>query len=362
MSNTPRFLFLTKRRTEHYGATKSSGLYNSAAQVVQMLAAMGCTTWLVDVVDGNDIDREIARTKATNVILEAFWVTPDKLRELVGLHPKVQFLVRNHSKTPFGSTEGIISGWMAEYALINNVTVAPNSLAVVDEMKLALDLPSLYLPNVYDKTSIDRSLLHRIERWVRLHGCQSSPKPWIPGLLRVGVFGVPRVLKNVAVQALAAIAYARENGLRLQFHINSSRLNEGQGQAIVKSIRSIFAAAEDVADLVEHDWLDRKEFLLLVARMDVVMQVSYTETFNIVLADACLVGTPVIGSADIEWLPRCLVADCNDFRSIAGRINFVLGHRRDDVSEIAQEALDRWTVDAGIRWTEYAEQAGLSRA
>ena len=66
----------------------------------------------VQVVDNNDIDREIVKFQPTVVIIEAFWVVPDKFDILKILHPKVVLVVRNHSEIPFLANEGVAFEWL----------------------------------------------------------------------------------------------------------------------------------------------------------------------------------------------------------------------------------------------------------
>src|SRR6185503_21204160 len=112
------------------------------------------------------------------------------------------------------------------------------------------------------------------------------------GYLDVGCFGAVRPLKNVVTQALAAIVAARRLGLRLNFHINGGRI-EGGGSPAMRNLEALFAATPD-AELMSHGWTDHESFRTLVARMDVVSQVSFSETFNIVCADAASQGVPIV--------------------------------------------------------------------
>ena len=119
-------------------------------------------------------------------------------------------------------------------------------------------------------------------------------------VIRIGCFGAVRPLKNHLTQAVAAVAFARSLGKRLEFHVNGTRV-EGSGEPVLKNLRAMFGGAHD-ARLVEHGWLDREDFLKLVGEMDAVMQVSFTETFNIVGADAAAAGVPLIASGEVPWL------------------------------------------------------------
>ena len=91
-----------------YGIT--SGLYNSASFIVDFLQNHGVNSKLVSVVDGNSIDKEVTKF---NPVLEALWVTPDKLQELINIkrHKERRWVIRIHSKAPFLSNEGVATAF-----------------------------------------------------------------------------------------------------------------------------------------------------------------------------------------------------------------------------------------------------------
>jgi len=76
--------------------------------------------------------------------------------------------------------------------------------------------------------------------------------------------------------------------------------------------------------LVEHGWLPHSEFLELVASMDVMLQVSFSETFNIVSADAVVQKVPIVVSEEIFWASSFAVADFNSSEDICEKINQVM--------------------------------------
>ena len=55
-------------------------------------------------------------------------------------------------------------------------------------------------------------------------------------------------------------------------------------------------------ELVEYDWLTHDDFIDVVQSMDLGMQVSFTETFNIVTADFVNNNIPVVVSKEIPWV------------------------------------------------------------
>ena len=70
----------------------SSGLSNSAQFVCDALNKTGLIEAEVcQVEDNNRIDREVTRFRPDVVIIESFWVVPEKFKELCKLHPNVKW-------------------------------------------------------------------------------------------------------------------------------------------------------------------------------------------------------------------------------------------------------------------------------
>jgi hypothetical protein len=57
------------------------------------------------------------------------------------------------------------------------------------------------------------------------------------------------------------------------------------------------------------------------------MQCSFSETFNIVAADATDAGVPVLGSKEIVWLTDCMKADPTNVEDITEKLDMALGFR-----------------------------------
>lgn len=119
-----KILFILKQRQmtydEHCNASQysyglSTGLKNSVTFVVNMLNRAGIESKLETAVDNNCIDRMVKAYKPTHVVIEAYWVVPEKFDILQKLHPKVKWIIRNHSEMPFLSNEGSAIGWTLEY-------------------------------------------------------------------------------------------------------------------------------------------------------------------------------------------------------------------------------------------------------
>jgi glycosyltransferase involved in cell wall biosynthesis len=297
---------VTEHRSWAYTKGLSSGLLNSARFVCDMLSNLpGFETKLVQVHDNNDIDREVTLYKPTHVIIEAYWVVPEKFRILHKLHPKVKWIIRNHSNVPFLANEGIAFAWTLDYLQIPNVYVSSNHTLCSRDFEALVSATGdyslcdrlVYLPNYYPVDHIKPQ--HRV--------CSSNT-------LDISCFGAIRPLKNHMIQAIAAVEYARIKGKHLRFHINSNRI-EGNGDPILKNLREMFKRLPN-ADLIEHTWLPHDEFLHLISSMDMGLQVSYNETFNIVAADFAACNVPIVTSPEVFWVHPIFYADPNNMMNI----------------------------------------------
>jgi hypothetical protein len=282
-----------------------SGLYNSAKFMNDMLLDQGYQSEIIHVFDNSFIDREVTRFRPNIVVIEAFWVVPEKFDVLVKLHPKVKFIIRNHSKTPFLANEGIAFDWIMRYSNTPNVYVSSNSLDTNEEVIELLH--SMHGDWSYEDAAARCPFLpnyYPVEFNTKLH----EERIKTPGVINIGCFGAIRPLKNQMIQAIAAIAFAERHSLKLRFHINGNRI-EGNGNQVLKNLRNLFSHLEH--ELVENAWMPHDKFMTLVASMDMGMQVSYTETFNIVAADMIAQGVPVVVSKEIDWVDPQFYADPN---------------------------------------------------
>ena len=94
-----RVLFILKRREDFDAVTHShiglsTGLYNSAKFMDDMLTSNSITSNLEVAIDNNCIDRLVTKHKPTHVIIEALWVVPTKFSVLCKLHPDVTWIIR----------------------------------------------------------------------------------------------------------------------------------------------------------------------------------------------------------------------------------------------------------------------------
>lgn len=280
-----KILFIVKKRSVYSDGDYinfDSGLYNSARLVNEMLVENHVESNLVQVIDNNEIDKYCAMYKPNIVIIEAVWVVPSKFEILKKLHPNITWIVRLHSELPFLANEGIAMQWLKEYVKYDGVYIGSNSTYLVKALTSLLKTDIIHLPNYYNVTE---------KKWVYLY--ENS------NVLNVGIFGAIRPMKNPLTQAVAAMNYADLHNKKLVLHLNSGRV-EQNGDNALKNIRALFVGNRH--ELVEHDWLNREDFATLVASMDICLQVSLTETYNIVAADAINHNVPVVTSNEIPFV------------------------------------------------------------
>ena len=295
-----KLLFILKRREDynkeiHTSTGLQTGLYNSASYMHNMMENSDIESKMAIVIDNNDIDREVSSYKPTHVIIEALWVVPSKFSILCKLHPDVKWIIRLHSEIPFLANEGMAMDWIAEYVAFNNIIIAANAPRALDEVRFYLqhkynwdknktENKVIYLPNFYPQDFITKKF--------------NKDKDYID----IACFGAIRPLKNHIIQALAAIKMGDKIGKKIKFHINSGRI-EMKGQPILNNLKALFIHLNEKGhELVIHEWMIREDFLKLCGQMDIGMQSSISETFNIVAADLISQGVPVVGSTEIPWI------------------------------------------------------------
>jgi hypothetical protein len=93
--------------------------------------------------------------------------------------------------------------------------------------------------------------------------------------------------------------------------------------------------------------------------MDLALQVSCTETFNLTAADAVAEGVPCVTSSAIEWTPRHWHADVDSVEDIA-RIGLALLRDPHAPGE-GRRALERHARDAVAEMARVPRRGSLSR-
>ena len=309
ITNRERFimskvLFILKRREDydqklHANVRLSTGLYNSASFMTDMLNDSGIQSDIAVAIDNNCIDKIVTDYKPTHVIIEALWVVPTKFAVLTKLHPTVQWIIRLHSEMPFMAGEGMAMDWIGDYLSFPNVHIGVNAPRMHEEIQAFISTKTgwsrtqindriIYLPNYYPQYYLNKNFVKN--------------KNWVD----VSCFGAVRPLKNHLSQAIAAIKFADKIDKQLRFHINVGRI-EMKGDPVLRNLKGLFqhlAGSKLNHQLIGHSWMQRDKFLKVCASMDIGMQCNFSETFNIVSADLISQGVPIVGSEEIPWASR----------------------------------------------------------
>lgn len=339
MSNV---LFILKRRpdfdpAQHTAIGMQTGLYNSAKFMNDMLNDSGIQSSIEVVIDNNCIDRVVTQHKPKYAIIEALWVVPTKFEILSKLHPNVTWIVRIHSETPFIAGEGMAYEWICGYAKCKNVVLAVNSPRMMNDVSIMLSSMGInssdrvmYLPNYYPQN-------------------MSVKSPRVIGdNIHIGCFGAIRPLKNHLLQALSAIKFADTIGKKLYFHINGRV--EGKGEPILNNLKGVFINLFDMGHrLVFHPWVTRDDFIIECGKLDIGMQVSFSETFNIVSADKVSQGVPLVVSSEVIWANRKYCADPTSVDSIFNALMLSYNNMDDNV-KTNQEKLITYTNNSKLTW------------
>lgn len=294
------------------------------------------------------VEYQKAGTKPiTHIVICAPWVTTDFLVQLIQEFPKVQFTVNCHSNFAFlmVDTLGIrhLKEQLGLQASSSNFNVAGNSEKFCTSLKKAYGHDVTLLPNLYCLQS------------------SKSPQPIhkdIGGVLRIGAFGATRIQKNLPSAAAAALIIGRQLKKDVEFYITSGSDDKSViGMLIVGAIWEMYENVP-TAKFMKKPWTKWSDFRTNIGSMHLVMQPSYTESFNYVAADAVAEGICCVGSTAINWLPDSWKADPDDAEDIA-KVGLNLLHNPHSPTD-GMNALKEHVSQAIVYWHEWL--TGKSRA
>lgn len=285
-----KIIHVYKKRLTSGGS--SAGLNVSSDMTARCQREFGFDSTSIGVIDANCLDRILFNERPSHLVIKAFWVPVEKIALLAKKYPSCQFIITCHSNPSFLGQErrgfSDIGKILDLYNTYPNVHVAANNQDTATSFSSAFGALIPWAPNVI--CDHDQRMPHK--------DCCNND------FLDVGLFCALRPMKNILTQALAAIEAARELQVDLRLHVITDRV-EMDGDNIAKSLRDMFAIVEsDCVQLVEHNWMLHEDFLKLVAQMDIGLQVSYTESFNIVSFDFLSQNVPVVVGTSVSWAPR----------------------------------------------------------
>lgn len=303
-----------------------------------------CTVW--PVLSMADIERFLERDRAhlphghppiSHVFISAAWIPAVDIARTAAKFDSVQFCVLSHSNVGFlqADADGVahIRAYLELEVGAHNFSLAGNSRAFAEWVRRAYHTRCEYLPNLY-----------------HLRHVQTRPKPpWSGGTLRIGCFGAVRVQKNL----MTAVAAALEIASRMRTSNTEIWLSAGRDDAggwIRRAIAAMVAGIPGVS-LVFNNWQSWPAFRATVGRMDLLISVSYTESFNIVTADGIVEGVPSAVSEAIEWAPHRWKADADDASDIARVGTYLIGDPYAPAEGL--DALREYVAGGVERWFEF---------
>ena len=156
-------------------------------------------------------------------------------------------------------------------------------------------------------------------------------------------------MKNHLYQALAAISFGNNIKQKIRFHINADRI-EMQGEATLKNLEESFTNTQH--ELIRHNWVDHKDFIGLVRSMDLGMQVSFSESFNIVAADFVQNNIPIVGSPEITWLSSVYKASPTNLQSIIEKLKIAYYGKNINLHRLNKIGLSKYNKKATQIWLD----------
>jgi hypothetical protein len=154
------------------------------------------------------------------------------------------------------------------------------------------------------------------------------------------------------IQAVAALAFADSRGLRLRFHINSTRV-EQKGDPVLNNLVALFKHSPR-HELIQHEWHAHNDFLKIVGTIDVGLQASLTETFNIVSADFAALGIPIIVSQENPWVAGFYqVSSPTSLEDIMSKLAFAYDTKTGSPPVINHARLRHFAIHSELIWLAY---------
>jgi hypothetical protein len=276
----------------------------------------------------------------THVVICAQWIPTIWLAKLCRRFIHTKFALNCHSNVAFLQAEPPAISKVREAidleSGVHNFYASGNNLRFCHAVSAAYDKPITFLPNLY-----------------YLSGRESICRPtWNGGTLRIGAFGSHRTYKNFSTAVVAAIILSQQLRVPLELWVNGGR-NDGDGSVVWRTAVAWTEKLPNV-ELKTLPWATWPEFQRWVGSMHLLLQPSFTETFNNVTADGLARGTASVVSDCIDWVPDSWKADHDDALDVAGVARRLLTDPR-AVKE-GYNALSTYVEQGLIAWKKFLER------
>lgn len=313
------------------------GLGVAAVNTAKVLRREGIQTNVWPILSAADLRARLTAQPAEHVIVSAPWIPTAELQSLATDFSETYFAVNCHSNVGFlqadpGGVKLVRETLDLEMAT-HNVRLAGNSRRFCRWMEDTFGGRCHFLPNLYFLDTApprQRSF------------CGG-------GAVRIGIFGAVRPLKNLMSAAGAALEISRNLRVPLELWLSAGRA-EGGGETVMDAVKEMVSGLPNVK-LILKGWQSWPAFRQTVAHMHLLLQPSYTESFNMVTADGAAEGVASVVSEAIDWAPEDWKADVDDVLNIArvGRRLLCDTTAADD----GVRALETYVADGVVAYRKY---------
>lgn len=289
--------------------TSSVGLNVAGYTTAKVLEEHGVHTIVfpvrhnIDLVDAINKYNDSHEHPLTHVVISAPWLSVFDLQNLISNFKSIKFVVLSHSNVGFLQADAhgveLLRAYQELTKSFPNLRVGGNSKKFVEwfsECYATERRPIEFLPNLYPLKGA-----RPIGRWL------GDPP------LRIGAFGAVRPYKNFMTAAAAALLIQRELDVPVEFHMSDG--GEGDNGMVMPAIEAMLK--DTGVTLIKHKWCYWNNFIKLIRGMDLLIQVSYTESFNLITADGILGGVSSVVSSAVRWAPESWKADSDDAVNVA---------------------------------------------
>jgi hypothetical protein len=220
-------------------------------------------------------------------------------------------------------------------AILQKTRTSPYIVAASNSQKMAEDLSILtgkkafYLPSVHTLSN-------------------PQPRNIDPNYDNVCCFGRVFGLKNIMIQAIAALRFSHKRQKKLRFYVND--MADHQGGTELAALRVLFSGQPN-AELVLQKWTPKNQFMELLSTMTIGLQCSLNEASNVISTEIVRAGIPVVVSKEIKWAHPDSIADATDSKSITEKM--LTAVERADLIELNRESIRRHNESCWSYWKEF---------
>ncbi|MBV9267898.1 MAG: glycosyltransferase [Acidobacteriaceae bacterium] len=314
------------------------GLGVAAINTAKVLRREGIEAHVWPIVNSSELRTRLEATPAKDVIISAPWIPSNELMKLADDFPETQFAVNCHSNVGFLQADRngvkLVRELMELETGTHNIHLAGNSRRFCNWVQAAFFAPCTYLPNLY---------------YLDSNATKHRQMAFSGGTLRIGIFGATRPLKNLMSAAAAALEIARGQRASLELWMSGGRA-EGGGETVLAAVKEMLEGLPDVK-LMLNGWQSWPKFRQLVRHMHLLLQPSYTESFNMVTADGVAEGVASVVSEAVDWAPDYWKADVDDVLDVARVGRQILNDHR--AAQDGLQALQSYVEDGLIAYRKF---------